>query len=214
MKNYYEILEVDKKASPEVIEKAYKVLVKKYHPDLQNDQNHLRYEEKMKEINEAYAILSDDYKKNNYDEQLQSTVISVEKYQRLLQENRRLKAQLENISNVNESSTNNNEWKTNNNMQNNNTISRMTQVMKENIKQAREQAYKDAYVQDMKNRGYTIKYQHDLKYYVKFTGCLVLVFLMFLIIYQIPIIKILVNRLFEENKVIQSLVSIFKTNMK
>ena len=214
MKNYYEILEVDKKASPEVIEKAYKVLVKKYHPDLQNDQNHLRYEEKMKEINEAYAILSDDYKKNNYDEQLQSTVISVEKYQRLLQENRRLKAQLENISNVNESSTNNNEWKTNNNMQNNNTISRMTQVMKENIKQAREQAYKDAYVQDMKNRGYTIKYQHDLKYYVKFAGCLILVFLIFLIIYQIPIIKILVNRLFEENKVIQSLVSIFKTNVK
>ena len=33
VKNYYEILEVDSKASPEVIEKAYKTLVKKYHPD-------------------------------------------------------------------------------------------------------------------------------------------------------------------------------------
>ena len=33
--NYYKILEVDKNASPEVIEKAYKTLVKKYHPDLQ-----------------------------------------------------------------------------------------------------------------------------------------------------------------------------------
>ena len=35
MKNYYKILEVSENASPEVIEKAYKVLVKKYHPDLQ-----------------------------------------------------------------------------------------------------------------------------------------------------------------------------------
>ena len=37
MKNYYEILEVDKNASEEVIEKAYKTLAKKYHPDLQNN---------------------------------------------------------------------------------------------------------------------------------------------------------------------------------
>ena len=35
--NYYEILEVNKNASPEIIEKAYKTLVKKYHPDLQRD---------------------------------------------------------------------------------------------------------------------------------------------------------------------------------
>ena len=35
-KNYYEILEVDKNASDEIIEKAYKTLVKMYHPDLQN----------------------------------------------------------------------------------------------------------------------------------------------------------------------------------
>ena len=56
MKNYYETLEVDKKASPEVIEKAYKTLVKKYHPDLQNEENHVEYEEKMKEINEHINI--------------------------------------------------------------------------------------------------------------------------------------------------------------
>ena len=33
MKNYYEILEVNRKASKEIIEKAYRVLAKKYHPD-------------------------------------------------------------------------------------------------------------------------------------------------------------------------------------
>ena len=63
MKNYYEILEVDSKASPEVIEKAYKTLVKKYHPELQNGIRENEYEEKMKEINEAYSVLTDDYKK-------------------------------------------------------------------------------------------------------------------------------------------------------
>ncbi|MBO6244107.1 MAG: DnaJ domain-containing protein, partial [Clostridia bacterium] len=35
MKNYYEILEINENASQEIIEKVYKVLVKKYHPDLQ-----------------------------------------------------------------------------------------------------------------------------------------------------------------------------------
>ena len=42
MKNYYEILEVDKNASEEVIEKAYKTLAKKYHPDLQYTARGLR----------------------------------------------------------------------------------------------------------------------------------------------------------------------------
>ena len=43
MKNYYEILEVNQKASSEVIEKAYKVLVKKYHPDLYNGEKRRVY---------------------------------------------------------------------------------------------------------------------------------------------------------------------------
>ena len=55
MKNYYEILEVDKNASEEVIEKAYKTLAKKYHPDLQNNSD---CQDKMRQINEAYEILS------------------------------------------------------------------------------------------------------------------------------------------------------------
>ena len=158
VKNYYEILEVDKKASPEVIEKAYKTLVKKYHPDLQDNQKQALYEEKMKEINEAYSVLTDDYKKTNYDEQLQETTVSIEEYQRVLKENEQLKAQL-------------GKEKITNNVQSENTISNMGKVMRENMRQATAQAYqdayKDAYVQDMKNRGYRIKYKHDLKYYFK-----------------------------------------------
>ena len=66
MSNLYEILEVSEKASKEVIEKVYRVLAKKYHPDLQKDGNKENVEEKMKQINEAYEILSDDENRKQY----------------------------------------------------------------------------------------------------------------------------------------------------
>ena len=71
MKNYYEILQVNENASTEIIEKAYKVLVKKYHPDLQKD---IKVKEatskKLKEINEAYEVLSNEFLKEQYDIEL------------------------------------------------------------------------------------------------------------------------------------------------
>ena len=71
MNNYYEILEVSKNASKEVIEKAYRVLAKKYHPDLQKEENKAKAEQKMKLINEAYEILSDETRKKQYDIKLE-----------------------------------------------------------------------------------------------------------------------------------------------
>lgn len=71
MLNLYEILEVSEKASKEVIEKAYRVLAKKYHPDLQAESEKQAAESKMKQINEAYEILSDSEKRKNYDLALQ-----------------------------------------------------------------------------------------------------------------------------------------------
>ena len=72
MKNstYYEILEVSEKASNEVIEKAYKVLAKKYHPDLYSGKEKSFAEEKMKEINYAYEVLGNEEKRNAYDAEL------------------------------------------------------------------------------------------------------------------------------------------------
>ena len=72
MKDFYRILEVDRKASIDVIEKAYKVLAKKYHPDLQTTQEAKKIaEEKIKTINEAYEILKDEEKRRKYDLQLE-----------------------------------------------------------------------------------------------------------------------------------------------
>ena len=70
----YDILEVSRKASKEVIEKAYKTLAKKYHPDLQTAENKEIAEKRMKEINEAYDVLSDEQKRKEYDEKLEAYV--------------------------------------------------------------------------------------------------------------------------------------------
>ena len=82
-KNYYDILEINRNASPEIIEKAYKTLAKKYHPDLQDEANKKASEEILKQINEAYDILSDPAKKRAYDENLNNTEISQEDAQKI-----------------------------------------------------------------------------------------------------------------------------------
>ncbi len=78
MKNYYEILEVNQKASKEVIEKAYKVLAKKYHPDLYTGEKKQFSERKIKEINAAYNILSDEFLREQYDYELKREKIRYE----------------------------------------------------------------------------------------------------------------------------------------
>ncbi|MFH1590074.1 MAG: molecular chaperone DnaJ [archaeon] len=64
-KDYYKILGIEKNASKEEIKKAYKKLAKKYHPDLNKDEDAT---EKFKELNEAAAILGDDEKRQQYDQ--------------------------------------------------------------------------------------------------------------------------------------------------
>ena len=64
-KNYYDILGVSKNASDDEIKKAYRVLAKKYHPDL--NPGNAEAAEKLKEVNQAYSVLSDKTKRQNYD---------------------------------------------------------------------------------------------------------------------------------------------------
>lgn len=63
--DYYKILGVKKDASKEEIKKAYRKLAKKYHPDLHPDDKEAT--EKFSEVNEAYEVLSDDKKREQYD---------------------------------------------------------------------------------------------------------------------------------------------------
>ena len=64
-KDYYNILGINKSATAIDIKKAYRQLSKKYHPDINPDNKDS--EEKFKEVADAYSILSDKNKKQNYD---------------------------------------------------------------------------------------------------------------------------------------------------
>lgn len=61
--DYYQLLGVDRDASKNEITKAYRKLALKYHPDKSNASN---AEEKMSALNEAYNVLQDDKKRDNY----------------------------------------------------------------------------------------------------------------------------------------------------
>lgn len=65
MKDYYDILELSKNASPNEIKSAYRKLSKKHHPDV--NQSNAEAEEKFKEIGTAYEVLKDPSKKSAYD---------------------------------------------------------------------------------------------------------------------------------------------------
>ncbi|GGN03595.1 chaperone protein DnaJ 1 [Thermus composti] len=66
MKDYYAILGVDRNATQEEIKRAYRRLALKYHPD--KNPGDKEAEERFKEINEAYAVLSDPKKRAQYDQ--------------------------------------------------------------------------------------------------------------------------------------------------
>lgn len=207
MKNYYEILEVDKNASQEVIEKAYKALAKKYHPDLQQGIKKQEYAEKMKKINEAYDVLSDRFKREQYNQELQSKqeqnqTISKEEQERIIQENYALKQQLNKIGN------NRNNY--NNQPMDEGSIINMSRVLEQQIKTAQRQAYHDAYIQDMKNRGYKIRYKHDLKYYLKLLLAIAIIIFVLFLIYQIPVVKNFFGNLYRESILFKAIVDIFK----
>lgn len=65
-KDYYKILEVDRNATTDEIDKSYKKLARKYHPDL--NQGDSKAEEKFKEVNEAHEVLKDPQKRKLYDQ--------------------------------------------------------------------------------------------------------------------------------------------------
>ena len=64
-RDYYEVLGISKSASEDEIKKAYRSLAKKYHPDM--NPGNAEAEVKFKEVNEAYAVLSDSEKRSKYD---------------------------------------------------------------------------------------------------------------------------------------------------
>lgn len=91
MKDYYEILEVSRKASKETINKVFRMHMKECHPDLFQGEEKVKAEEKAKEYTEAYNTLSNDEERAKYDLELSQNEDESPKIQTLIQENEYLK---------------------------------------------------------------------------------------------------------------------------
>lgn len=215
-KNYYDWLEISPKASSEVIEKAYKALVRKYHPDLQED-NKQTAEEIMKKINEAYYVLSDKEKRNKYDATLNFNTVSVEDYNKLKQELNSLKQHPNHTANNHSPSIK--ELALRQQLKLEKKQIELEQQRQEELAQieyqkqieiAKQKAYHDAYIQDMRNRGYKIKYKKTFKDYVRIVITIFVLLIVAWISWQIPFIHNWFVNLYNDNEIIKNIINNFK----
>ena len=192
MITYYEILEVSRTASKEVITKAYKVLVRKYHPDLEQDEKKKdEAKEKMVRINEAYETLSDEIKRNKYDE----TIAMLEEKEKREEEKKKNYSQNINNKNFNMNNVDINRRTSNiNNIkQENNQILQQEmlraeeeiQLHKQNIVN---QMYED-YYNTLRRMGYKVVTRRPLKERIRTYLITAFVILILVLIYNIPAVR-------------------------
>lgn len=183
--NYYDILEINKNASSEIIEKAYKTLVKKYHPDLQKNNLKNNYEEKIKKINEAYETLSNPVKRKNYDLNLKNNEISLDDYNNLYNEYLRLKNELNYLKN-------NTKYNANKIINNNNNYK-----------------YYNRYFQNLKDKNYKINFQKIATNLLSLFITILIILIICLILWQIPFTRNYLFNLYNDNPILKLLIDLF-----
>ena len=206
MKNYYEILEVNETASQEVIERVYKLLAKKYHPDM-NLENPKEAEEKFKEVTTAYETLSNPDKRKKYDEELA--------YERQQKESdsynntQTYKAPYEAYTNnvvydeplYNQAPQQSTNYEQDIKKQKKKIEELARQQAKEQARQEYEaqKAYNDAYYKALEDMGYTIVYQKTFKDYVRIFLTIVVMIIVLYVLWQIPFIQEKAIELYENS---------------
>lgn len=198
--NYYDILEVNKNASSEIIEKAYKTLVKKYHPDLQENDLKIKYEEKIKKINEAYSILSDSEKRKNYDLFLKNNEVSIDDYNKLYQENIILKKEINYLKN---------NYKQNNINNNSNNINYYIENIRKNNYEKYNTEKNEENNSKIENEKYEINYKRILKNILALIITIFIIFIISFILWHIPFTKNYLINLYEKNTILKSFINIF-----
>lgn len=206
METLYDTIEVSRKASKEVIEKAYKTLAKKYHPDVQSPENKAYAEEMMKKINEAYSILSDDKKRSEYDAKLaEQEKIEKNAYQNNINSNS-YQNEYYNQNNINE----NNNFQDNagyyqNNYQNSNyqnsnnnaefeswqdAYSKLSKrekaKLRKKIEKEANNEYRQLYERYFRSLGYKINHRWTFKDFLTLLIVIAILILIFIILWIIP----------------------------
>jgi curved DNA-binding protein CbpA len=206
MENLYDILEVSRKASKEIIEKAYKTLAKKYHPDLQSEENKKYAEEKMKKINEAYRILSDEQKRAEYDKKL-------EEQEQIANQNNNSY----NDAESHEYTTNNQYVQYDSNIPNNQatrqgeysnlSYKEQAKIRKKLEKEAAE-GYRKSYADYLRRLGYKIKYRWTFKDFVTLIIVILVLAIIFSILWLIPPVRNWMLNIYNENLAIKIIVNV------
>lgn len=218
MKTLYEILEVSENASKEVIEKAYRVLAKKYHPDLQTEENKLEAEKRMKEINEAYSVLSDEIKRKDYNNKL-----VVERQEAKAREETKTQANYQKYGQTYyETHTQNQAYY---NQQRPMTEEeykeaqkrkqeaikkqqKMQQEMQRNMQAQYEQKYQEAYEGYLRSLGYKIKYKWTWKDYRDLLITILVIIAICLVIWLFPPTNKLIMDFYESNPILKAIVDV------
>lgn len=190
MKTLYEILEVSETASEEIIEKAYKVLAKKYHPDLQTEDNRKKAEERMKEINEAYEILSDENKRKDYDNKLE-----MERQEERQKENDRINYEAQNSY-------------TQANYQNDIEYNQAQQEMQKKMQAQYEQKYQEAYEGYLRSLGYKIKYKWTWKNYRDLLITILIIISICVILWIFPPTHKIIMDFYNSNNIVKTVIDI------
>lgn len=188
MLNLYEILEVSEKASKEVIDKAYHVLVKKYHPDLQQGEAKQKAEEKMKQINAAYEVLSNDEKRKEYDAKLEEERLE-EKQIREQSNQTEVKYRQE----QEQQPVDNEEYEYQN---------------AKKIQQEMNAAYAKAYNNYLRSLGYKVREPWTLKKFINLLKVLAILAIAILIVWLFPPTHKMLVDLYTNNNIIKAIINV------
>lgn len=215
MKNYYEILEVNVKASKEIIDKAFKILAKRYHPDTQPEDKKSWAESKFKELNEAYEVLSNKDSRKNYDIELDYEENSM--LEALVNKNEELKALVIDLQNELKYEKERNLSNSQNYQNHNLNYDFSTRIMNnkvkmDNITNNDNIAQNNPYAYYKTRNTYTHKkYNKDnlIKNFIAFIITIFCIIVIGFLLWKIPFTNKLLVNLYTENQHIKAIVDIF-----
>lgn len=210
--NYYEILEVNENASIEVIDKAYRVLAKKYHPDVYEGDKK-QAEAMMQKLNEAYDVLSDENKRSNYDAILKRKK-QIELEKSITENKKNSSIDSQNFNNIN--SQTETDTPLNNPAKYNKEkfvvdTTYMDEKQKRKIKKKLQERYVEAYDNYLRSRGYKLRYKWTPKRILKAILIVAFSILILTLIFFLPPVHNYFISVYESNPIFKMTVDLISS---